>query len=860
MKSSKFDVVVLTVLDEEKDAVISVFKEKGTELEERVDIDNPVTAVWFEGSVGNKQVALVKILDKRNEAASAFVTRVIDHWNPSYLILTGIGGGVKEKVNLGDVVFPKEIRLFGEHREAGKVDVRPITVSSPDSVLREIAGSIKKDFNFKVHEGVVISTDAVINDPDDELLKRILDLHNEVLVFETEGGGVARAVYDTRSNKVPFLSVRGVSDFVNDFEGKLIRERWKEKAARHAAEFTFKIIEKLSDESINELEKYLAYVRSYFTKKSEIDGKAPEDYYVEPEMKICKVDSWNNSEEKISEDDIIKEWNYKKFLENDELYKLYTVIGAPFGTGKTTYLKYLAYTLSKERYVPVYIPLSGCESIYDADVYNGRNLEYVLKIAPESKVVLLLDGLDEFAGDIKGLMREVRKLNLKTIISTRLKSGYPDELDIKKYLRIFEFDEAKVKEFFNRYGVDVEYSLIENLNIKDMIGKPLFCWMLALSWDVLKHVKLEQYWSTNVKRALFYYIFTREIIKGKYLKSDEAKDFVEYYEHEKEFLRIAAALANMHERLKYDDLIAGIKEINPKLGEIVEEKTFGDPVLTTYFIMRSRTTGKVVEFLHKSFEEYFLAEYYYKNIRDGRKELMYAGVPSEETISFLKGLSEISRDNKLLKLLGEVYVEFQEILEFFNYKNFRENAKEFVESSDIVIPVYGLRETGKFKAIETENPAYGWLYKWICLCVLDEEDKKNIDVKILEDLIRFNLYIFPDYIKNLERAHLEEANLEEANLDGANLEEAHLEGAKLRRANLEEANLKGAHLWRANLEEANLKGANLEEAHLWRASLWRANLKGAHLEGAHLEEANLKGANLEEAHLEGANLKGAKFF
>ena len=54
-------------------------------------------------------------------------------------------------------------------------------------------------------------------------------------------------MYDSRSKKVPFLIVRGVSDFVNDIEGKQIRERWKKKAAKHAAEFVCKIVCKIAN-------------------------------------------------------------------------------------------------------------------------------------------------------------------------------------------------------------------------------------------------------------------------------------------------------------------------------------------------------------------------------------------------------------------------------------------------------------------------------------------------------------------------------------------------------------------------------------------------------------------------------------
>lgn len=113
---------------------------------------------------------------------------------------------------------------------------------------------------------------------------------------------------------------------------------------------------------------------------------------------------------------------------------------------------------------------------------------------------------------------------------------------------------------------------------------------------------------------------------------------------------------------------------------------------------------------------------------------------------------------------------------------------------------------------------------------------------------------------NLELAHLEGAHLEGADLELAYLEDAHLEGADLRKVNLKRANSEGAHFERANLESAYLELAHLEGAHFEKANLTLVNMKGthlelAHLEGAHLERAHLQKAHLELAHLEGADLK-----
>ena len=117
---------------------------------------------------------------------------------------------------------------------------------------------------------------------------------------------------------------------------------------------------------------------------------------------------------------------------------------------------------------------------------------------------------------------------------------------------------------------------------------------------------------------------------------------------------------------------------------------------------------------------------------------------------------------------------------------------------------------------------------------------------------------------HLEKAHLEEAHLTRAHLTRAHLEEAHLtrahlEEADLRRAYLEEADLIGAHLTETHLEGAHLIGAHLRWSHLERSHLEGIHLEGADLEGAHLEEADLRGAYLEKTHLEKVDLRKAIF-
>ncbi len=110
---------------------------------------------------------------------------------------------------------------------------------------------------------------------------------------------------------------------------------------------------------------------------------------------------------------------------------------------------------------------------------------------------------------------------------------------------------------------------------------------------------------------------------------------------------------------------------------------------------------------------------------------------------------------------------------------------------------------------------------------------------------------------DLRGADLRVTDFSGADLRGAILHGANLRGADLRRTNLSLANLSLANLSQANLSEADLSRANLSRANLSGARLYRANLHGAGLSGTYLSRADFRGANLRGANLHGANLHGA---
>lgn len=84
MNSEHPDFVIMTIIQEELDAVKEVFREKEKrEFEEKTDPDHPVTSVFWEMEIDGQKIFLVKPVDKGNNPASTLTTKILDYWDPS---------------------------------------------------------------------------------------------------------------------------------------------------------------------------------------------------------------------------------------------------------------------------------------------------------------------------------------------------------------------------------------------------------------------------------------------------------------------------------------------------------------------------------------------------------------------------------------------------------------------------------------------------------------------------------------------------------------------------------------------------------------------------------------------------------
>jgi hypothetical protein len=71
------------------------------------------------------------------------------------------------------------------------------------------------------------------------------------------------------------------------------------------------------------------------------------------------------------------------------------------------------------------------------------------------------------------------------------------------------------------------------------------------------------------------------------------------------------------------------------------------PILTSYFRLQlgGKRPSPIIDFIHKTFKEYLLAEYYIESLLNHKPYRLNIGTPSKETVDFLDWLEIINVKN-----------------------------------------------------------------------------------------------------------------------------------------------------------------------------------------------------------------------
>lgn len=195
---------------------------------------------WL-GTIDEKPVAVVQCgIGKVNAAICTQI--LIDKFSVSYVINTGVAGGLYPELNIGDIVISSDTVEHDMDASAvgnprGEIPRLKKTFFEADKQLIDIAKTAAEDLkgNQKVYIGRIASGDQFICS-----MKVKEDIYTTFTAYcaEMEGAAIAHTCY---LNQVPFVIIRAISDKA-DQSADVNFETFVDMAAKNASQMIHQII------------------------------------------------------------------------------------------------------------------------------------------------------------------------------------------------------------------------------------------------------------------------------------------------------------------------------------------------------------------------------------------------------------------------------------------------------------------------------------------------------------------------------------------------------------------------------------------------------------------------------------------
>ncbi|GGE57409.1 5'-methylthioadenosine/adenosylhomocysteine nucleosidase [Priestia taiwanensis] len=192
---------------------------------------------FYRGCIGDTEVVLTKCsVGKVNAAACTQL--LINKYDVTCIINTGIAGGMHESLNLGDVVISTDV-TYHDVRQIQMKNFSPFQESFfANERLIEVAEASCKQVGVTSHTGRIVTGDSFVSD--DEQKRQLVETY-EPYAVEMEGAAIGHIAY---MNKCPFVVIRSISDLANG-QATVDYEQFKEIAANHSASIVVKMTEQL---------------------------------------------------------------------------------------------------------------------------------------------------------------------------------------------------------------------------------------------------------------------------------------------------------------------------------------------------------------------------------------------------------------------------------------------------------------------------------------------------------------------------------------------------------------------------------------------------------------------------------------
>ncbi len=200
----------------------------------------------------DRRVALA-VTGEGNGSAATITERAITEFQPAAVLFVGIAGGLRDWLELGDVVVAT--RVYGYHggrSEDNAFRSRPRawdTAHELDQVARLVdrADTWRAAMSSKpsVHFNPIAAGEVLLDSARSVVAKQLRDHYNDAIAVEMESAGVAQASHLNLAT--PTITIRGISDHADGAKDFTDQHGAPDLAAMTAAAFAAAVIAELED-------------------------------------------------------------------------------------------------------------------------------------------------------------------------------------------------------------------------------------------------------------------------------------------------------------------------------------------------------------------------------------------------------------------------------------------------------------------------------------------------------------------------------------------------------------------------------------------------------------------------------------
>ncbi len=202
-----------------------------------VQVDAAVTEIagfsFYESRHGENEIVTACCgIGKVNAALCTQI--MIDRFGVDCIINTGIAGGMHSDVKLCDIVVSTSV-LPHDLDAHFLADYPPYcAVYDADEALQALAKTVCTEMGINVHSGKIVSGDAFITDSE---IKAGIKAKFDPYAVDMETAAIGQAAW---RNKVPFVSVRCISDLADD-DGAMSFDQFEIIAAKRVADIVMEM-------------------------------------------------------------------------------------------------------------------------------------------------------------------------------------------------------------------------------------------------------------------------------------------------------------------------------------------------------------------------------------------------------------------------------------------------------------------------------------------------------------------------------------------------------------------------------------------------------------------------------------------